>query len=112
MVRFSHILRIMDDENLVDNARLRGEELRLGLEALSIEHPNTIGNARGRGLMCAFDLPDTEQRDQFSRDLLKEKLLVVGCGINSIRFQPHLIISAEKVRMVLLTIKKVLRRWA
>ena len=34
MVRFSHILRIIDDENLVENARLRGEELRLGLEAL------------------------------------------------------------------------------
>ena len=73
MVRFSHILRIIDDENLVENARLRGEELRLGLEALSLEYPNIIGNARGRGLMCAFDLRDTEQRDQFRKDLLQRE---------------------------------------
>jgi L-lysine 6-transaminase len=62
--------------------------------------------------MCAFDLWDTEQRDQFRKDLLQEKLLVVGSGINSIRFRPHLIISAEEVQMVLRTLKKVLRRWA
>ena len=62
--------------------------------------------------MCAFDLQDTVQRDQFRKDLLGEKLLVVGCGENSIRFRPHLIISAEEVQMVLGTLRKVSRRWA
>jgi L-lysine 6-transaminase len=112
MIRFSHILKIIDDEHLVENARLRGEELRLGLESLCLDYPNIISNARGRGLMCAFDLQDTVQRDQFRKDLLGEKLLVVGCGVNSIRFRPHLIISAEEVQMVLRIIRKVLRRWA
>jgi L-lysine 6-transaminase len=112
MVRFSHILEIIDDENLVENARLRGEELRFGLETLCLDYPNIIGNARGRGLMCAFDLQDTVQRDQLRKDLLSEKLLVVGCGVNSIRFRPHLIILAEEVQMVLRIIRKVLRRWA
>jgi L-lysine 6-transaminase len=112
MIRFSHILKIIDDEHLVENAQLRGEELRLGLETLCLDYPNIISNARGRGLMCAFDLQDTVQRDQFRKDLLGEKLLVVGCGVNSIRFRPHLIISAEEVQMVLRIIRKVLRRWA
>jgi L-lysine 6-transaminase len=112
MVRFSHILKIIDDENLVDNARLRGEELLLGLEVLCLEYPDIIDNVRGRGLMCAFDLQDSGQRDRFRKDLLNEKLLVVGCGEKSIRFRPHLIISAEEVQMVLRVIKKVLRRWA
>jgi L-lysine 6-transaminase len=111
MVRFSHILKIIDDENLVENARLRGEELRTGLQDLSLDNPDTIGNARGRGLMCAFDLPDTEQRDQFRKDLIDAKLLVVGCGTRSIRFRPHLIISADEVQMVLRIIRKVARRW-
>ena len=113
MVRFSHILTIIDDENLVENARLRGEELRSGLQNLSFEYPDSISNARGRGLMCAFDLPDTETRDQFRKDLVGAKLLVVGCGTRSIRFRPHLIISADEVQMVLRIIRKVLqrRRW-
>ena len=111
MVRFSHILKIIDDENLVENARLRGEELRTGLQDLSLDYPNTIGNARGRGLMCAFDLPDTEQREQFRKELVGAKLLVVGCGTRSIRFRPHLIISADEVQLVLRIIRKVARRW-
>jgi L-lysine 6-transaminase len=80
MVRFSHILRIIAEEHLVENARLRGEELLAGLQALGQEYPETISNARGRGLMCAFDLPDTTQRDQFRKKLVEAKLLVVGCG--------------------------------
>ena len=111
MVRFSHILRIIDEENLVENARLRGEELLAGLQALGREYPKTIGNTRGRGLMCAFDLPDTQQRDRFRKKLVEAKLLVVGCGTRSIRFRPHLTISAEEVRMVLQIISGVLRRW-
>ena len=111
MVRFSLILRIIAEENLVENARLRGEELLAGLQALGQEHPETIGNARGRGLMCAFDLPDTQQRDQFRKKLVEAKLLVVGCGARSIRFRPHLTISAEEVQMVLRVIRKVSRKW-
>jgi L-lysine 6-transaminase len=111
MVRFSHILKIIDDENLVENARLRGEELRTGLQDLSLRYPEIIGNARGRGLMCAFDLPDTEQRDQFRKDLIGAKLLVAGCGTRSIRFRPHLIISTDEIQVVLRIIGKVLRKW-
>ncbi len=111
MVRFSHILKIIDEEHLVENARIRGEELLAGLQGLAQNYPGIISNARGRGLMCAFDLPDTTQRDRFRKDLLAARLLAVGCGTNSIRFRPHLIISAEEVQMVLRILGKVLRTW-
>ena len=111
MVRFSHILRIIDQESLVENARSRGEELRLGLEALCLEFPKTAGNARGRGLMCAFDLPNAAQRDQFRRDLLAAGLLVVGCGPKGIRFRPHLTISSSEVQTAIRIIERVLQRW-
>jgi L-lysine 6-transaminase len=111
MVRFSHILKIIDEEHLVDNARIRGEELLSGLKKLSHDYPDILSNARGRGLMCAFDLADTLLRDRLRRDLLAANLLVVGCGIKSIRFRPHLIISADEVQMVLKILRKVLRKW-
>ena len=90
MVRCSEILKIIEREQLVDNAGRMGSRLLSGLVALHEEFPNIIANPRGRGLMCAFDLPSTEERDNFRRNLLREKLLVVGCGEKSIRFRPHL----------------------
>jgi L-lysine 6-transaminase len=110
MVRFSYVLKIIDEEHLVENARIRGEELLSGLTHLVNDYPDIISNARGRGLMCAFDLPDTQQRDQLRRDLQEEKLLVAGCGIKSIRFRPHLIISEDEVQRVLQILRKVLQK--
>jgi L-lysine 6-transaminase len=110
MVRCSAILKIIDHENLVDNACQRGGELLKGLELLGEEFPETLRNARGRGLMCAFDLEDGETRNEFRRRLLNEKLLLVGCGDRSIRFRPHLIITREEVQLILQIIRKVLER--
>jgi L-lysine 6-transaminase len=111
MVRFSHILKIIDEEQLIENARIRGGELLAGLEKLCQDFPDIVSNARGLGLMCAFDLPDTAQRDRMRKDLLAANLLVVGCGIKSIRFRPHLIISADEVQQVVKILRDVLKKW-
>ncbi|MGB3210599.1 MAG: L-lysine 6-transaminase [Desulforhopalus sp.] len=107
MVRCTAILKIIDRDNLVNNACDRGQELLQGLEDLSNEFPDLISNSRGRGLMCAFDLRDGPSRDSFRRKLLSEKLLVVGCGEKSIRFRPHLIINKEEIQLILRIIRKV-----
>jgi ornithine--oxo-acid transaminase len=53
-------LSVLEDEALVDNARLRGEELMTGLRSIADEHPMIV-DVRGRGLMIAieFGRPDT-----------------------------------------------------
>jgi L-lysine 6-transaminase len=107
MVRCSAILKIIEKENLIDNACERGKELLQGFENLQNEFPGIISNSRGRGLMCAFDLQDAPKRDIFIRKLVEEKLLVVGCGEKSIRLRPHLIITQEEIQLILQTIKKV-----
>lgn len=107
MARSSAILKIIEKENLVDNARYRGKELLQGLEELSLDFPAVISNSRGRGLMCAFDLKNSETRDAFRKELVNEKLLVVGCGKKSIRFRPHLIITAEEIQQTLNIVRKV-----
>ncbi len=109
MVRCSVMLKIIHQEQLVDNARTRGAELLQGLEELALEFPEIIGNARGLGLMCAFDLKDTEKRNAFRSKLYAEKLLVVGCGDRSIRFRPHLIITREEVGMILGILRNAVR---
>ncbi|HMJ12592.1 MAG TPA: L-lysine 6-transaminase, partial [Polyangiaceae bacterium] len=62
MVRCTHLLQIIADEHLLDNAAARGAELLRGLERIQTRFAGKVSNARGVGLMCALDLPDTERR--------------------------------------------------
>ena len=112
MVRFSTILKVIENEQLVENAALRGRELLSGLTELSSTFPQLMHNPRGRGLMCAFDLEDGKRRDACVDALVANKLLVVGCGVQSIRFRPHLIISPREVQMVLGIIETTLKEMA
>jgi L-lysine 6-transaminase len=110
MVRCGHILRIIEEENLVENARRQGELLLSGLQRLADDFPETISNPRGRGLMCAFDAPDSRIRDQLVKAFFAEKLLLVGCGSRSIRFRPHLVVSGEEIEQGLDIIRRILRK--
>jgi L-lysine 6-transaminase len=60
-------LEVIHEDRLVDNARVVGEHLLRGLEALQRELAGLMTNARGRGLMIAFDLPTPAQRDRATR---------------------------------------------
>lgn len=97
MVRSQKYLEIIDEEKLIRNAETQGKYLLNGLEGLSDKYPNIISNARGRGLLCAFDLPSPEIRDNLVKKLYKNGLLVVGCGATTIRFRPPLIISENEI---------------
>jgi L-lysine 6-transaminase len=110
MARCTHILRIIEDENLVENARVQGKLLLAELEKLASAFPGAISNARGRGLMCAFDCRDNRSRDQLVKALFQEKLLMVGCGEKSVRIRPHLIVSADEVRQAVGILSRVLRK--
>src|SRR5262249_14531915 len=48
MVRCTRLLEIIVEENLVENARLRGAELLLGLEEIQARHSKIIDNVRGK----------------------------------------------------------------
>jgi L-lysine 6-transaminase len=97
MVRCTRLLEIIVEEDLVTNARDRGAELLAGLEELQARHPNTIDNARGKGLMCAFDLPSPAVRDRTLKRCFADGMLVLACGVRSIRFRPALNVQPEIV---------------
>jgi len=97
MVRSQRYLEIMAEERLVENAATRGAELLAGLEALAKEFPEHVMNARGKGLMCAFDLRDGSLRDQVISNAYAEGVVVLGCGPQSIRFRPPLVISKVEI---------------
>lgn len=97
MVRATMILEVMAADDLCTRARDRGAVLREGLVALSERHP-ALTNARGRGLFCAVDLPDTAIRDAVTARLFHhEHAFVLGCGTRSIRFRPTLTVTEEEI---------------
>jgi L-lysine 6-transaminase len=108
MVRSTFILNVIEEENLVENSARRGKYLLSRLNEIQLKFPQLVGNARGLGLLCSFDLPDPEKRNEFRKIAEQEKLLILGCGTKSIRFRPMLNISDDELEEGLQVVEKVL----
>ena len=97
MVRFTIYLEIIEKENLIEKAQSNGEYLLNQLVTLQQDYSHLVSNSRGRGLFCAFDLPNSKYRDSLASILMENKVIMLGSGEKSIRFRPHL--NIEKVEI-------------
>ena len=96
MVRFDRTLEIMEQDALVANAASVGKHLFSALQKLSEEFA-AVRSVRGRGLMCALDLPTRALRDRVLERCFAEGVILLGCGHASIRFRSPLTISAAEI---------------
>jgi L-lysine 6-transaminase len=96
MVRAERYLKIIEEEDLVRNARERGKTLLAGLKELEARHDG-ITQARGRGLMAAFDVPSPEVRTKILEQGRNHGVLALACGTHSIRFRPTLTIRDDEI---------------
>jgi L-lysine 6-transaminase len=101
MVRATRILEAIEAEQLLQNAAERGAELQRGLAALAERFPGLVRNVRGRGLMCALDLPTPEQRTALLRRAFADRMLLLPCGTHSLRFRPFLNVKSEHLQELL-----------
>ena len=109
MVRGARFLEIIHEDGLLENARVVGERLRAGLVALERETGGRLRAARGLGLMIAFDLETTELRDRAQERMLANGLLLLGCGVRSIRFRPPLNLTPAEADTALDLVRKSLK---
>jgi L-lysine 6-transaminase len=112
MVRATRILETIASEALLSNATQRGLELQSGLAALGDRFSGLVRNVRGRGLMCAFDLPTPEQRTAVIKQAFVERLLLLPCGQHSVRFRPFLNVQSEHVQDMLARLTRAVARVA
>jgi 4-aminobutyrate aminotransferase len=92
------------EAGLIDNAARVGAYMLDQLRAVQARHDN-VGDVRGKGLMIAVEWvrdKDTRERaPELRKRLLLEcyrrGLLVLGCGPNSIRFSPPLLVTQDQV---------------
>lgn len=106
MVRATRYLEIIEEDKLVENAAKMGEYFIGKLHGFEPK----VSNVRGKGLMIAFDLNNTETRGKFISEMYKENVVVLPCGAVSVRFRPFLDVKKEDIDVALAAIEKVLAR--
>ena len=109
LVRAARFLEIIEQEALLENSRSVGAHLLSGLRGLEHELGGLMTNARGLGLMIAFDLPTTELRNRAQDLLLANGLLLLTCGPRSIRFRPPLTLTPAEADAGLEIVRKTLK---
>lgn len=96
MVRFDRILEIIEEDNLVAHAADAGTHLQNRLHELADTH-DAVTNVRGKGLMCAFDLPTKAHRDAVLEACFENGVIILGCGDAAIRFRSPLTITPKEI---------------
>jgi L-lysine 6-transaminase len=113
MVRSRRLLEIIERDGVFDQAASTGDWLLAELEELGARFPGLVSNVRGRGLMCAFDLPGTAERDTLLAILReRERILLLPAGVRSIRFRPALTITEDELAVGRKAIERSLDRLA
>jgi 4-aminobutyrate aminotransferase len=104
------------ESGLVENAAAQGEYLIQGLRQLQSRHP-AMGDVRGKGLMVAVEwVRDRETkerapklRSQVIQECYLRGLLVLGCGPNSLRFSPPLLVTHDEIDEALEILEEALQ---
>jgi 4-aminobutyrate aminotransferase len=97
-------LDVIQEEHLVENARVRGAQLQDGLRKVAADNP-AIGDVRGLGLMVGSEFttsdgrPDTATAARAQRAAADRGLLLLTCGAwsNVVRMIPPLVVNAGQV---------------
>ena len=107
LLRFQLILEVIEQEQLVEHAATEGQYLLNRTQDLVDDKPY-LSNARGLGLIVAFDFDETEKRDAFIKKAMENRLLILGCGERGVRFRPHLTVTDEEIDKAFEIILKIL----
>ncbi len=94
--------------SLIENANAQGKRLMDGLFTLQKTY-ECMGDVRGKGLMVAVEFvkdrekrtPDAQIRDRIIRQAFNKGLLLLGCGVNNIRFCPALTANPDEIDVCL-----------
>ncbi len=97
-------LHVIRDEDLVENAAVKGRRLEAGLRAIAADHP-IIGDVRGLGLMLAAEFvgpdgaPNPGAVQRVIDECQRRRVLLLSCGTydQAIRIIPPLTVNAAQI---------------
>ena len=105
-----YAIKTLIEENLAQNAKIRGAQLMAHFENLKNDFPDKIKEVRGKGLLTAFEMHDSEKLDghKVSMELLNNGIYAKETHHSTVRIAPaltiteeHVDILGEKIRLVI-----------
>jgi acetylornithine/N-succinyldiaminopimelate aminotransferase len=105
------VCRQVEQDDLLTNARLRGEQLRTGLQLLLSQHPQHLQEVRGWGLIDGLELKADSSltAGDVVKAAMAKGLLLVPAGTKVLRFVPPLIVTAAEIDRALIVLELVLQ---
>jgi len=100
MARSRRFLEIIEEDKMVQNSANVGAYLLSKLQELEKSFPNFVFGARGKGLLCAFDVPTPEDCGKVKRLAYDKNILLISSGTRTIRFRPLLDTTKQDVDVV------------
>ncbi|TBH70957.1 ornithine--oxo-acid transaminase [Aquirufa nivalisilvae] len=109
----SEAIDILEDENLIENAQIRGNQLLSFLHDLAKKCP-LIREVRGKGLLCAIEINTDEESPiawEICLSMMKSGLLAKPTHGNKIRLAPPLCISENDIKKACQIIEQTFANW-
>ena len=101
------VLDVMEQDDLVDNARATGEYLIERLREMQQRHPDKIKEVRGRGLMIGIEIAGSAA-DLRRRLLFERRIFTGGAGLSTVRLLPALSLTREQADTFLANFEEIL----
>jgi acetylornithine/LysW-gamma-L-lysine aminotransferase len=96
-------LKILNEEGLIENASVLGDEFSQALSAISSP---LIREVRGKGLMIGVELK--QKVAPYLKQLTDLGVLALPAGMTVLRFLPPLVITREQIQQVVSAVRSVL----
>ena len=95
----TYAIKVMVDENLALNAKVRGEQLMKNLNEIKNNYSDKIMEVRGKGLLTAFEMYDENKLDghKVSVGLMNHDVYAKETHRTTVRLAPALTISSKQV---------------
>ena len=107
----TYAIKVLVDENLSENARRKGDYLMSHLESIRGDFPDKIKEVRGKGLLTAFEMYDSNHLDghNVSVQLLNHGVYAKETHRTTVRLAPALTIKRSQIDQLSDAIRAVVR---
>jgi ornithine--oxo-acid transaminase len=107
----TYAIKVMEDLELAQKARVRGAQLIGHYEDIKSEFPDKIKEARGKGLLTAFEMMDSPHLDghKVSVELLKRGVYAKETHHSTVRVAPALTIDSWQIDNIAEAIRDVIK---
>lgn len=107
----TYAIKVLVDSNLSKNAKVRGAQLMSHYEEIMSDFPDKIKDVRGKGLLTAFEMFDSNKLDghKVSVELLKRGVYAKETHKTTVRIAPALTIDAHNIDNIAENIRDVIK---